>query len=133
MNARLRGAILTVICFAGVSSVIAQTDPALDILGRQLILDIKVSTQTNTEHRYTITLRNNGTKTIYYCANPQQADGTYGTYVLLDKEKKSAVLIESRVFDRQIIESINIYSNETRVELKKLEPGKTTSESLTLK
>jgi hypothetical protein len=83
--------------------------------------------------QYTIELLNDGPRSIIYASNPQQAFGAFGPYISLDQRDKTVVEIQSRVFPREIVQAILTYSNQTRVELKRLEPGKTAKETVSIK
>jgi hypothetical protein len=59
--------------------------------------------------------------------------GASGPYISLDQGDSSVVNFEWRVFDSNIVLHLDCVVNETRVELKRLEPGKTVQETVLIK
>jgi hypothetical protein len=123
---------LTFACLIFVGHSAAQINETQDTRGHVVLtVDSMKSTKKGLEVKFS--LRNDGALPIYYSTNPQQIDGTYGSYVSVDENDHSVAKVERRVFDRDIVFYVEAGgANKTRVELKRLEPGKAVSESLTL-
>ncbi|MGB7069152.1 MAG: hypothetical protein WBD22_06630 [Pyrinomonadaceae bacterium] len=97
--------------------------------GQQVLLLGKILDLNDQKLRFSLTLRNEGTENIFFSSNPQRLKGEYGPYISIDVNDRSVVNIEWRVFEPI---SLAAYSDETGVELKKLGPNESVSETITL-
>lgn len=98
-----------------------------------VILSVQLLESKKCEINYVIELRNNSPAAIFYPAKTQQVDGEYGPYVSLDNNDDSVVNLQWRVFHRDIVLSIESFSNDTGVELKRLGPGESVQETASIK
>lgn len=111
----------------------AQIGPGPNKADGKAILSVDLSKSKKKELRYSLKLRNDVPRAIYYSTTPQDVCGNYGPYVSLDQDNRSVVDIQWRVFHRDIVRSLDCYTNETRVELKRLEPRKTIEVTVSIK
>lgn len=99
----------------------------------RVILTVQLLEFNSREINYVIELRNNSPVAIFYPAKTQQVDGAYGPYVSLDKSNDGVVDMQWRVFHREIVFSVERFSNDTGVELKRLEPGESVHATVSIK
>jgi len=111
----------------------AQPIAAPNKVDGEVVLSVDLNRSKKKELRYTLSLRNDRPKAIYYSANPQEVCGAYGPFVSLNTENSLVVEIQWRVFHRDIVMAADCYTNNTRVELKRLEPGKWIEETVSIR
>ena len=126
---------VAIICFV-CSVCFGQSAPQIAVTHNegQITLSVHLIKSKRTELRYSVELQNNGSTAIYYSATPQQVGGEYGPYTSIDENDKSLLNVQWRVFHPTIVMNTeNGGVNKTGVELKRLEPGTTITETVSLK
>jgi hypothetical protein len=117
----------------GIGAITAQAASIQNKVGGEVVLSVDLIKSKKKEVLYILRLRNNGPEGLFHSTHPRHGCGGSGPYVSLDRIDGSIVDIQWRVFDRDIVQSIACYKNNTGTELKRLDPGKDAEESVAIK
>lgn len=128
--------IVRIIVFIGliVLGANAQTPSGTNKVHGGLVLLFELRSSNKRDLQYAFELRNEGSKAVFYSADPRDVVGTKTPYVSIDENDKSLLNVQWRVFDRDIVWRIeNGGVNKTGIELKRLEPGGIARSKLSIK
>jgi hypothetical protein len=125
------GALLLFPSLATSQISLPRMDPEANTTGGLVALTWKVDSSTTDEDRYKLFLENTGENAIFYATNPHDVCGNRVPYVSRGQVDPSVVYMQWRVFE--IVLELDCYTNETRIELKRLAPGEKAEQKIAIK